>query len=436
MGQTNRTLLKVLVEQRRLRYVDFEREFRRKADQLNLRNLSVSESQFRRWTSGRVALPGADASRVLELMFGVEVAKLFGPPPSSELAETTFNLEDEIAMTARDAQSEARAAAAESISDTTLDQLREDVINLARSYSCIAVFDVFRKAKELREEAEAERDRTQVPAQKQELLILAGQACALLATAAFDLGSFDSARRLSRAASLYGETARFDPLRAFAGGILSYIAYFSGMPAEAAQVARRAQTFDGLGDVGRRRLAAIEARAHAHLGDAASTRRALEASQSEGPGLRDDLHDVVAGEFGFSSERLAMSNASTFLLIGDADGAEAAAKRSLEFASARPAAGRAVRVIGGAAADLAMARLLREDLDGAVHAMTPVWDVPRGQRSPGLLARTARVRRMLTDTRFAPVPAARELALQIEDFTRMSDTHRLGPGTALAALES
>ncbi|MFI0219885.1 hypothetical protein [Streptomyces lydicus] len=81
------------------------------------------------------------------------------------------------------------------------------------------------------------------------------------------------------------------------------------------------------------------------------------------PGLTDDLHDEVAGEFGFTSERLAMSNGSTCLLVGDAKGAEAAAKQSLELARAKPAAERPIKVIGGAAAYLAMARLLRSDFE-------------------------------------------------------------------------
>ncbi|MFD8339983.1 DNA-binding protein [Streptomyces solisilvae] len=439
MQTTARTLLKVLVDQRHWRYVDFERAFRRAAGLVldGGATLTVSEAQFRRWTSGKVkTLPGADTCRVLEHMFGVEAAALFGMPPSTDVPAPAFNLEDEINMTARDAQNQAGAAAAASISETTIDQLRDDVVSLAREYNSLPAFDVFTRARELREEAEAERDRTQVPAQKQELLILAGQACALLATVAFDLGSVDGARRLSRAAALYGETARFDPLRAFAGGTLAYIAYFSGQPAEAARLVRRAQAFGGLGDVARRRLAAIEARAHGYLGDAAGARRAREASEEDRRGLADDLHDEVGGEFGFTVERLAMSNASTCLLLGDGAGAEASAVRSLELAEARPVAARSARVVGGAAADLATARLLRSDLDGAAEAMTHVWEVPRGQRSPGLLTRTARVRRALTDARFRNAQVAGELGERIEDFTRLSASHQLGSGRGpLTALE-
>ncbi|MCQ8829096.1 DNA-binding protein [Streptomyces malaysiensis] len=438
MSNTARTLLKVLVDQRRWRYRDFERAFRRAAAQTldeASRNLTVSEAQFRRWTGGKVqTLPGPEACAVLEHMFGVDAAALFDAPPSVAPVPA-FNLEDEIAMTARDAQSEAADAAAASISDTALDQLRDDVATLARTYSTKAPFDVFKEARRLREDAENARGRTQIPAQSQELLIVAGQACALLATAAFDLGSLDGARRLCRSAALYGETARFDPLRAFAGGTLAYIAYFQEQPAEATRLARHAQVFTGLGDVARRRLAAIEARAFGYLGDPVSAQRALDASQADGQGVTDDLHDDVAGEFGFTVERLAMSNSSTCLLLGDGGQAEAAAVRALKLAAARPAALRSARVVGGAAADLAAARLLRGDLDGAADALERVWVVPRDQRATGLLTRTARVRHALTGQRYRGAALAGELGERIEDFTRMSAQHQLGTGGAPLALE-
>lgn len=436
MSTTSRTLLKVLVDQRHWRYVDVERHFRRTAARVldgSARTLTVSEAQFRRWTAGSVkTLPGPDACQVLEHLFHVDVAALFGPPPSSDALAPTFNLEDEIAMTARDAQSEASAAAAESISDTTLDQLRDDVADLARTYTTTSAYGVFQKARALREQAEHGRDRTQVPAQRQELLIVAGQACALLSTAAFDLGSLDSAKRLSRSASLYGETARFDPLRAFAAGTLAYIAYFSGQPAEAARLAKGAQLLTGLGDVARRRLAAIEARACGYLGDADGGQRALDASEAAGQGDRDALHDDVGGEFGFTVERLTMSTASTCLLLGAGEQAEAAAMHALELTSSRPPAARSVRVMAGAAADLATARLLRGELDGAADALSAVWAVPRDQRATGLLARTARVRRTLTAPRYRGAPVAVDLGEQIEDFTRMSAPNQLGTGTLLA----
>jgi hypothetical protein len=375
-------------------------------------------------------MPRVEACRVLEEMFGVAPAARLFAPPEAQLAEApaTFDLEAEIAMTARDAQDRAGDAAAQSVSDLSLDQLREDVLTLARSYNAFAPVDLFHRAKALRDEAETLRDRTAVPTQQQELVILAGQTCALLAVSAFDLGALDGAKRLARSAALYGEIARFTPLQAFAGGTLAYIAYFSDRPMEAVRFAQAAQTFGGLGDVARRRLATIEARAYGHLGQADAARRALRTSEEPVGNLSDDLHDGVGGEFGFTDERLAMSNGSTYLLLGDGANAEAAAQRALLLVDERAATQQSAPVRGGAAVNLASARLLRGDLDGAADAMEIVWAVPAHQRVTGLLERTSRLRHTLTGLPFRGAPVAAAIGERLEDFQRAAGQGEVGPG--------
>ncbi|WP_327290326.1 DNA-binding protein [Streptomyces sp. NBC_01198] len=414
------TLLKALVIERVWSYRDFEDMFRRTARRVVGFELTVSEPQFRRWTSGSLTkLPRAEACRVLEEIFGVVPAGRLFQAPELQLAETqpSYDLEAEIAMTARDAQDRA-GAAAQSVSDISLDQLREDVLTLARGYNTITSADVFHRAKALRDEAEALRDRTAVPTQQQELVIIAGQTCALLAVSAFDLGSLDGAKRLSRTAALYGEIARFTPLQAFAGGTLAYIAYFNDQPAEAVRFAQAAQAIPGLGDIARRRLATIEARAYGHLGNVEAALQALRTSEEPVGTRRDDLHEGVGGEFGFSDERLAMSNGSTYLLLGDGPNAEAAAQRALQLIESRPTAQQSPPVLGGAAANHAAARLLSGDLDGAEDALHRVWVIPAQQRVHGLLERTSSVRHALTAQQFHGSATAAALGERLEDFHR------------------
>lgn len=425
------TLLKALVAERGWSYREFEDMFVRTARRVLGFELTVSEPQFRRWTSGSLTnLPRAEACRVLEEMFGVVPAKRLFAPPEAHLAEApaTLDLEAEIAMTARDAQDRAGDSAAQSVSDISLDQLREDVLTLARSYNAFAPADVFHRAKALRDEAETLRDRTAVPTQQQELVILAGQTCALLAGAAFDLGALDGAKRLARSAALYGEIARFTPLQAFAGGTLAYIAYFSDRPAEAVRFAKTAQSFGGLGDVARRRLATIEARAYGHLGHSDAARRAVLASEEPIGNRTDDLHEGVGGEFGFTDERLAMSNGSTYLLLGDGREAEAAAQRALLLIEERTTAHQSAPVRGGAAVNLATARLLAGDLDGAAEALETVWEIPAHQRVTGLLERTSRLRHALTALPFRGSAAAATLGERLEDFQSVSGQGAVGPG--------
>jgi hypothetical protein len=472
-----RTLLKVLIDQRHWRYVDFVRIYERTARDLAaqtgrtaLRGLTVSEAQYRRWTAGKVAtLPGADACSVRERIFGVGPEALFAAPgagadhyrhphphPAADggsaalsgnpgrppfpgrpalCTSTPPDLESDLAMTSRDAAEQAGAIAALVVSDLSVDQLRDDVSALARTYNRLSPFDVYREAKVFRHQAETMRERTRVPVQQSELLVLAGQSCALLGTAAFDLGAMDDAIRLFRSAALYAETARFDPLRAFAGGSLATCAYFTGRPAEALRLVRAAQTFGGLGDIARSRLYAIEARSHGHLGSVERAQRALRASLEAGEAVgspnagRDELHDDVGGEFGFTAERLAMSGGTTCLLIGDGSGAEQAAIHALDLVESRPLALQSPPVFAKAAADLAHARLLRGHLEGAAEAMETVWQLPRDHRVTGVLERTGQVRSALTSASFRQSPLAAELGERIEEFGSFAaPPDRLGIG--------
>ncbi|MFF3356759.1 DNA-binding protein [Streptomyces sp. NPDC002917] len=439
MGVPPRTLLKVLVTQRRMRYAEFERIFTDTAQRIIGRgaaNPTVGESQFRRWTSGRLkGLPNPDTCRVLEEIFGVPAAQLFAAPAASvKPRETVFNLKCEIDMTARKAQEDAGATAT-SISDTTIEQLRDDLADLARTYSARPAYEVWSQGRRIRGEVEAHRERTQIPAQQQELLILAGQAASLLASSAFDLGDLSGAKRLARSAGLYGESARFNPLRAYAEGSLAYIAYFAGAPSRAATLAGRALLYPGIGDVAARRLRAIEARAHGHRGDVEAARTSIILSTEEGQGTHDDLHDGISGEFGFTNERLSMSNSSTALLTGDSKQAAATAQRALALILQKPAADRSSPVLGGASADLAMARLMSGDVDGAADSLTTLWAIPPDERVLGLLARACRIQRYLSEPRFRGSVLLPDLCDRIETYTRMSVPFQLGSLPARAQLD-
>lgn len=434
------TLLKWLCDRERLTYRKFNERFTRTGIELfgrNPNNPTCGEPQFRRWTAGKlVGLPGAETCAILERMFpGCTAEQLFAPP--SEVIDPqvpAYDLEERIGMTARDAHEDADATAGVSISDNTIDELRDQVVTLAQRYHRLAPVRAFEEADVLRGKVEDQRDRTQVPAQLQALMILNGQVAALLSSAAFDLGYLRHARTFARTAALLGETTRFVPLRAFADGSLAYIAYHAGDNTEAVAKADRALSYGGLGDVAQRRLHAIQARAYAHLGDIASAQRAVRLSEEAGRDCVDELHDAVGGEFGFTAERLAMSNSTTALIIGDSGQAEAAARQALTLLGQRSQDAQSAHVRGGAAADLAMARLLADDVEGASEALTPVWEIPSDQRMTGIVVRTARIHRHLSRPTYHGAQLPGQLREQIEDFTRVSPPYRIGPHVGLLAL--
>jgi tetratricopeptide (TPR) repeat protein/transcriptional regulator with XRE-family HTH domain len=99
------TLLRVLIQERRWRlFRTFEAQFARAARELaereqekELAKVSVSERTFERWYSGDVrTMPRADASRVLEHMFGYPVQELLGPADPEPVIES-----DPVAETSR-----------------------------------------------------------------------------------------------------------------------------------------------------------------------------------------------------------------------------------------------------------------------------------------------------------------------------------------------
>ncbi|BDH07139.1 hypothetical protein HEK131_43660 [Streptomyces seoulensis] len=439
-----RTLLQLLVSDRGWTYVMFRRAYEKAAIELaaaagERSTATVEEQTFRRWTSGRVkGIPNQPAPAVLEHMFGYNVRALLSPPdllpPDASGAYLPTIDESDLAMTARDAASHAGDAASLSVPDMTLDQLDDDVVALAREYSRTPHVEVYRRAKELLGIAQAMLERTQVPRQRERGYLAAGRSAAILSAVCFDLGSLPAAVSLARTAALYGQVIEYGPLQAYAHGALAFLAFWSGRPTESLRLVRTAQQFGGLGDTAMTRLFVIEARAHGHLGDQAAAERAVRCALDQGAGRRDELHDGIGGEFGFPADRVAMSNATTHLLLNDADGAEDAATQALHLLSAKPEDQRPLLISTQASADLGRARLLRGDLDGVQDALGPVFEVPTDWRGAGTLERMAAVRAGLTHSDFRGAQEAADLGERIEAFTEASSASRLG-GLAPLAVE-
>jgi tetratricopeptide (TPR) repeat protein len=337
-------------------------------------------------------------------------------------------------MTARDAAAHAGEAAALSLSDMTLDQLEDDVTALARTYSAAPPADVYRRAKELLVLSQTLLDRTQVPRQRTRAYLAAGQASALLSAVCFDLGSLPTAVQMSRTAALYGQVIEHGPLQAYAHGALAFLAYWGGRPAAAVRFVHAARGFAGLGDTAMIRLAAIEGRAYGHLGKPTEAVHAVRRALDQSTGVRDELHDDIGGEFGFPADRVAMSNATTYLLLRNAEGADEAARSALHLLSIQPADQRSLMTATQASVDLARAWLLRRNLDGACEALEPVFGVPPERRGSGVLERLAAARAELGRQTFRETKSASELGERIEDFIASASAQKLS-GAALLAVE-
>ncbi|MFP8959122.1 hypothetical protein ACLIYP_00910 [Streptomyces nanhaiensis] len=445
MDEAGHTLLWLLAGKAGIRpYKRFAEEYERAADALRDQGYDVTPApqsrQYQRWlvVGGVKTEPYAATARVLTRMFGRPVHELMGPadavPQQDQQLATTVPVLDErdLEMTARDAAAHAGDAASLALPEMSLDQIDDDVRRLARDFFADPPAVIYRRADELLRTAQTWLDRTNLPRQKQRLYLAAGQAAALLSAVSFDVGVLTPAVTLARTSAMYGSVIEHGPLQAYAHGALAFLAYWDGRPTEAVRLAKQAQQFGGLGDTALRRLLVIEARAHGHLGNAEQAQHAIRTSLELDTGARDELHDDTAGEFAFPTARIAMSNATTYLLLRDAEGAETSASQALELLDGQPSERQPVLVAGPAAIDLARARLVRGELDGAQEALAPVFQVPAEWRGAGMLERLVAARAELTRPSLRDAPAAQALGEQIEEFAALSPVRRIGATGHLA----
>ncbi|WP_326697634.1 hypothetical protein OG909_09975 [Streptomyces sp. NBC_01754] len=448
MDEGRRTVLFLLATRRGIRsHQAFSDAYTRVAEQLKSEGHDVAPAPVARHYErflkhGEVkTAPHAPTARVLERMFRMPVGDLLGAASDVRDLETGRSARDpappvldesELLMTARDAASHAGEAAALHLDEMTLDQLHDDLVQLARTYGQTIPGEVYRNATNLLNQAQVLLERTRSPEQHTRLYYAAAQASAMLAAVSFDLGASVPAVTFARSSAQYGKTIGNGPVQAYAYGMMAFLAFWDGRPGEAVRLAKTGQQFGGLGDTARRRLYSIEARAHGHLRHDDQAERAIREALDQSSGRRDELHDDIGGEFAFDAARTAMSNATTCLLLRNAEGAEEFAARALSLMRARPADEQSIPVSGPAAVDLARARLLRNQVEGAQEALTTVFQVPPNWRGSGLLERLTAARIELTRPEFRDAPAALELADQIEAFSAMSPTRRLGATNPLA----
>lgn len=448
MDEGRRTVLFLLVTRRGIRpYRAFSEEYSRVAQQLRGEGCEVAPPPGARHYERLLAVggvktaPHGPTARVLERMFQRPIGDLLrsaAEEPTDEREDSVLASsppvlnESDLLMTARDAASHSGEAAALRLDELTLDQLHDDLVQLSREYGRKAPAEVFQEAHSLLQQAQVNLERTRSPEQHTSLYYAASQASALLAAVSFDLGALAPAVSFARSAAQYGKTIDHGPVQAYAYGMLAFMAFWDGRPSESVRMAKAAQQFGGLGDTARRRLYAIEARAHGHLRNDDQARRSIMAALEQTGGRRDELHDDIGGEFGFDAARTAMSHATTCLLLRDAEGAEEFATRALTLLGDRPKTEAPIVVSGPASIDLARARLMRSELEGAQEALAPVFRVPPSWRGSGMMERMTAARIELTRPEFRGASAALALAEQIEEFSALSPARRLGAQSPLA----
>lgn len=319
-----------------------------------------------------------------------------------------------IVQAAQETREHALNAGALAVSDVAIEQLRDDVTRLARRFPELELQQIVGETLRIRDLAVRLLEHTRRPAQQSELYLIVAQAAALLASESVDLGLWSPAMQYARAAYAYGEIVGHAGACAYARGMQATIAYWTGQVDDAVQYAQAAADLAPAG-VARVRAYSVLARALAYRGDAGAVTTAIAtAADARSQAGRDELHDVVGGEFGFTVEQQARCDGTALLQVGQVMQATDAARRALDLASATQA--QWPTVVAEARVDLAACLLLGGQLDAVEPTLAPVWAMPPQWRRAGLIGRIDSLRGSLNDRRWRGSSIARSTVDRAEAF--------------------
>lgn len=321
-------------------------------------------------------------------------------------------------MAAHQGSEHAEQAGQPGVGQATFEQLRADVVRLARLTGSGEPLAVFLDARRVRDRIYRLLDRRLWPREQSDLYFLLGCLNGLMSIPANQLGYPDAAEELNRAGFAYANAIDHRPLMAWLRGELSVYAYYRGRFEESRDLALSGLQYLSVGPEGAA-LHIYHARAAGRLGDADAARQAIrDAHEARARDYDDELLEI--GGTYLVSEATHHGMAGSALTV--TTGAEPEAAGELEHAVSLYDEGPREREdhwFGGkplAGIDLAVVRLRSGALDTAVAALQPALSLPVGQRISDMTIRLAAVRDELAAPIFRGSPQARDLGAQIEDF--------------------
>ncbi|MGH3930832.1 MAG: hypothetical protein ACRDTF_12730, partial [Pseudonocardiaceae bacterium] len=299
----------------------------------------------------------------------------------------------------------------------TLDQLTDDVRRLITTYDQQPLPTLLRDLVDTQERAFVLLEGHQRLEQSRDLYLIAGIACGLMARASHDMDAFHDAMTQARAGYACADNAGHDGLRAWIRGLQAAITYWSGRFDESVRYAQlgaeAAARSRGTASVF---LASGEARALAALNRLEETHDALARATEARDRVQPDELDSLGGACTFSLRGQLYYAAEALSWGGkpEATRTERVALEALDAYAATP--GRSFRIQAGTRSALAVARVVRGEVDGAAETLAPVLSLSPSQRGHAIVTSVERVRTALA-TIENPGRNAIELAGSIEGFT-------------------
>ncbi len=250
----------------------------------------------------------------------------------------------------------------------------------------------------------------QPPSQTRELFLLAGTSCLLLAHASQNLGDEDAAIAQLQTSWTFAEQADHNDLRAWVKGTAALIAEWSNRRQTALDYTRQAIQLAPAGET-RIRIAAIEARAAARIGDRSTAMTALtDLQRAREQSAAPDALTRFGGLLTFPLAKQEYYIGGTLALLGEHHQAEHHAAAAVDLYENGPEEHRSYGDEALARLDIVTARLTAGEIEGAGEQLQPLLELPADRRIRQLGDAMHQVTRLLEEPRFARSPIARELA--------------------------
>ncbi|MER6152193.1 helix-turn-helix transcriptional regulator [Streptomyces hirsutus] len=282
----------------------------------------------------------------------------------------------------------ARFIAQRNADEFVVEQLEADVARFARAYVSHPLLELYVEIKRLRDGAfELLRGR-QHPRQTADLYVAASRLCGLSAHVCLDLGDYDSAATHARTARACAEAAGHEGMLAWVRAVESLIAYWTGRYGQAARLAQAGRHHHrACGSIGAR-LASLEARALAIVGDRVGAVAALADAERSREAMSGD--DEVPGIFAFPTAKQFAYAGTTNLALGGREHIQQAivsADTAIRLYRSAEDDDQSVGDLFAAHVDLARGHLLVGELDGTEAILGFVLDAPPERLSASIVRR-------------------------------------------------
>jgi len=315
------------------------------------------------------------------------------------------------------------------VTDLEVADLEATIARLAKEYVHTPVRRLFNEMVVTRDRLFHLLKGRQFPRQTQALYLLAGVSSLLLAHASQNLGDEEAALAQLQTAWTLAEHTDSDDLRAWVKGTVALIAEWSTEQHAALEYTEHALQFATTGET-RARIAAIEARTAARLGNRDRALRALdelrrvrESGAEGGAGLQR-----FGGILTFPEAKQEYYIGGTYILLGEYDLAERHSARALHLYEHGPAADRSYGDEALARLNIATGHIATGEAEGAQEHLRTLFELPPEQRIKQLGDAMQGVAALLTGPRWAGSPLARSLADEARTYsTSGTRTKAIGP---------